>query len=110
MVTAQSCCQDPSLPQIDFAMTIPFLLAAMVIPVGFIALVVAGRRGKTANRLCQLLATVAAIPMIGFFVFGFLATGEISGQQAILFRLFYSLMIVVVTTATVFAWKPRVSS
>ena len=82
-------------------------LAALVL-VCFAVLIAASMRRE--SNAAKLLASLAALPLLGFFGFGFLASLEGSGGPFLLFRVIYVVLLCLVAAALVATWWPRGSS
>ncbi|NND97354.1 MAG: hypothetical protein HKN47_08510 [Pirellulaceae bacterium] len=84
------------------------LLTVLFVPLLFIGLVIAACRSSHPTRLvCQLLATITAIPLLGAFAFGYLASAEVSGTERLVFQILYASLGILACAGVAFAWLPK---
>ncbi len=83
----------------------PFVLVfATVIIVAFVSLSIISV--KKHSPLVAWLMTIAAVPLLAFFCFGFAASFEGSGGMFLWFRMIYVALFCIVSAAVAAAWWP----
>jgi len=83
-------------------------LAFFLVPLALlIGLAIAAKTTSgIAAMLTKCLATVAALPMLAFYTFGFLASFEGSDYYFWGFRVLYVVLFLVVSATVVYVWLP----
>ncbi len=86
----------------------PLLIGLVVLALICFGVLIASIRQE--SRVVKVVATVAALPLLAFSCFGFMASFEGSGGQFLWFRVIYVAIIGVVIAALAASWWPRKSS
>ena len=77
----------------------------LVIPFSFAAFVYLARTSVRPKRQAySALATIIASPMVGFFLFGFMASGEVANPLP--FQVVYTTLTALVLAGVATAWWP----